>query len=784
MSRHNQASLISIAVAAILSPALASAQNEPSKDSPVQASVRESGLEEVVVTAQKRQESLQDVPIAVTALTAAVLQDAHITGLDGMASRVPNFQFGRQPSSAALAGFSIRGVLSNDSQSQVDNGVSVYLDGVYLGRNATNSFDIADIERVEVLRGPQGTLFGRNTTGGAINFITRAPTGEFGIKEDLTIGRYDEFRSRTRIDLPAWGPLSASITYLHREIDGWVENKSAGLTRDFQTYTEGHIGRVVAADTLGAEDVDSIYIPIRYDNGGAFTADYKFDYQDFAASQAGFQTLGTRPENDPFLNPLGPTVDFIYSLQPGLGGTNTVAKEALDAIYDPNRGTDTLRVMGHGLTLQWKLNDNLTIKNIASYRTADAKNVGNSFEGNLLIDPFGGTGNLFTLLTALSTREQHQMSNELQILGDGDALTWVAGAFYFDEGGRDYNPVPFFFTYPNPPENFAQRPGDMFANVDYENESTAIFAQATWHATDKLDLTAGARQTWDDRQELNYRPDLQTPDGPPTTKVKNDKLTWQGVAEYSFNPDLMVYGKVGTGYLSGGVYNTDAFDPEEITSYEVGLKGEFFDNRLRVNAAAFHSDYKDLQVFYFTTRVFYENAGKAKIDGLELEVTANPLDGLTLFGNLGLLDFEYEEYISAVGGGPPTDIADIADRAYTPDATMSLGAVYETQPMSSGAFWRFSVDGQWTDDMDFFVTIPIQGDDELANAAIAEAHWDLNARIGIADLPFWGSKATVSIWGKNLLDEQEPLYVADISGLISGSFQRPVTYGLDLTVQF
>jgi hypothetical protein len=115
---------------------------------------------------------------------------------------------------------------------------------------------------------------------------------------------------------------------------------------------------------------------------------------------------------------------------------------------------------------------------------------------------------------------------------------------------------------------------------------------------------------------------------------------------------------------------------------------------------------------------------------------------------------------------------------------MSLGALYETQPMSSGAFWRFSVDGQWTDDMDFFVTIPIQGDDELANAAIAEAHWDLNARVGIADLPLWGSKATVSIWGKNLLDEQEPLYVADISGLISGSFQRPVTYGLDLTVQF
>ena len=662
--------------------------------------MRESGLEEVVVTAQKRQESLQDVPIAVTALTAAVLDDAHITGLDGMASRIPNFQFGRQPSSAALSGFSIRGVLSNDSQSQVDNGVSVYLDGVYLGRNATNSFDMADIERVEVLRGPQGrSSVATRPVARSTSSRARRPASSASSRISPSAATTSSARERASI-CPRGVRFSASITYLHREIDGWVENKSAGLTRDFQTYTEGHIGRVVAADTLGAEEVDSIYIPIRYDNGGSFTADYKFDYQDFAGSQAGFQTLGTRPENDPFLNPLGPIVDFIYSFQPSLGGTNTVAKEALDAIYDPNRGTDTLRVMGHALTLQWELNDNLTIKNIASYRTADAKNVGNSFEGNLLIDPFGGTGNLFTLLTALSTREQHQMSNELQILGDSDAFSWVAGAFYFDEGGRDYNPVPFFFTYPDPPENFPQRPGDMFANVDYENESTALFAQGTWHATDKLDLTAGLRQTWDDRQELNYRPDLQTPDGPPVTKVKNDKLTWQGVAEYSFNPDFMVYGKVGTGYLSGGVYNTETFDPEEITSYQVGLKGEFFDNRLRVNAAAFHADYKDLQVFYFTTRVFYENAGKAKIDGFELEVTANPLDGLTLFGNLGLLDFKYEEYISAVGGGPPTDIADIADRAYTPDATLSLGAAYETQPMSSGAFWRFSVDGNgpttWT----------------------------------------------------------------------------------------
>jgi iron complex outermembrane receptor protein len=308
---------------------------------------------------------------------------------------------------------------------------------------------------------------------------------------------------------------------------------------------------VVAADTLGAEDVDSIYIPIRYDNGGAFTADYKFDYQDFAASQAGFQTLGTRPENDPFLNPLGPTVDFIYSLQPGLGGTNTVAKEALDAIYDPNRGTDTLRVMGHGLTLQWKLNDNLTIKNIASYRTADAKNVGNSFEGNLLIDPFGGTGNLFTLLTALSTREQHQMSNELQILGDGDALTWVAGAFYFDEGGRDYNPVRSSLRTRTLPRTSRSGPATCSpTSTTRTSRLRSSRRRPGMPRTSSISPPVRGRRGTTARSSTTV-PICRRPTGRRPPRSRTTSSPGKGVAEYSFNPDLMVYGKVGTGLPLG-----------------------------------------------------------------------------------------------------------------------------------------------------------------------------------------------------------------------------------------
>lgn len=773
MNRSSQAGLIGLAATFVVGAA--GAQDQETVETV-------GGLQEITVTAQKREESLQDVPIAVTALSADDLEKAHITSLAGIGNRIPNFQFGRQSSSAGLAAYSIRGINANDTQSQLDAGVGVYLDGVYIGRNATAVFDLADIERIEVLRGPQGTLFGRNTTGGAISFITRAPTGEFGIRQDLTAGRYDEFRSRTRIDLPAMGPFTASLTYLHREIDGWVDNLSAGLVRDYTDYSDGRIGKVKAADTLGAEDVDAVFAAIRYDGGGSLIGTYRFDYTDYRGTQASQQTLGLRTEDNPFINPLGATIAYIYSLQPGLGGTNTISTRPLDAVHEPNRGWDRLEVTGHSLTLEYALNGGLTIKNIAAYRSAKTINVGNAFEGNLLIDPFEGTGNTFTILNALSTRSQHQISNELQLLGDSEALTWVAGAFYFQEEARDWNPVPFFLTYPATNAGFTLRPGDMFADVALKNSSFAVFAQATWHATDQLDLTFGARQTWDDREELNFRPDLQTPAGPPLTKVDFDKATWQFVAEYDLRNDLMVYGKVGTGYLSGGVYNTDPFEPEEITSYEIGFKGEFFDNRLRVNAAAFEADYKNLQIFYFTDKVFYENAGRAKTRGLEVEATAALGRGLTLFGNFGLLDFDFKEYISAQTSIPPVDIADIAHRAYAADWTFSAGFTYETRPFRSGAYLEFSADAQSTDDYQTIV-VPIS-DPDLAKAATIESHWMVNARVSLVDLPISDVRATVSLWGKNLLDEREPLYVADISGLISGSFMRPRTYGVDLRMEF
>jgi iron complex outermembrane receptor protein len=711
-----------------------------------------------------------------------MLENARVTNIEGLTSRAPNFKVVRQPSSAALAQYNLRGIQGGDTQSQIDSGVGIYIDGVYLGRASSSLFDIADIDRVEVLRGPQGTLFGRNTTGGAVNFVTRTPPGRFGIRQDLTAGNFGEFRSRTRIDLPAMGAFTASVSYLHRKVDGWVRNLNPGVTHDLTATSLGRIGRIESGSTLGAEKSDSVFAAIHYDSEGPLTADYRFDYTDFRGTQDAFQTFGFRTETDPGINPLGGIAQFIYSLQPRLGGTSVVSAKPLDAVAAPSLGTDRMKIAGHSLTLSYKLTDAMTLKNIAAYRSSDALNTGNSFEGNYLIDPFGGTGHQFTILNAFSTRRQHQVSDELQLFGDTDKLRWVTGAFFFEENANDYNPVPFFTTYP---ANgiLTLKPADIFADVQLKQGSFATFGQLTWHATDRLDLTAGVRQTWDKREELNFRPDLVAQAGgvPPTTKVNFDKLTWQANADFNLTRRIMLYGKVGTGYLSGGVYNTVPFKPESIISYELGLKSELFDRRLRLNLAAFDAEYKDLQVFYFTSRVFYENAGKARIKGLELEATAVPFDRLTLNGSVGLLDFNYEKYVSAIGG-VPTDIANVARRQNTPKGTFSGGVQYDTREISAGAYLSFAVDAQWRDDVKF-VVLPIS-DPALDEAATSKAAWTVNARASLVNVPVSAGKVRVSVFGQNLFDTRRPEYVADISGLISGSFNRPRTYGLELTAEF
>lgn len=736
------------------------------------------GLQEIVVTAQKREQNLQRVPVAVSALDSEALENQRITNVTGLGNIVPNFQVVRLPSNAALPAFSLRGVLGGETVSQIDTGVSVYIDGIYLGRSAGSVFDVAEIERIEVLRGPQGTLFGRNTTGGAVNVITRKPTGEFGVRQDLTYGSYDEFRSKTRVDMPEIGGFRASLTYSHREVDGYVKNLAAGTERIYGPGTNGKIGTSRAAKTLGAENVDSVFVAVNHDDGGIFTADYKFDFTDFRGSQLGMQAIGFRGPNDvPGSNPLGGLVEMIFGLQPGLGGTNIVSSKPLKALYEPQRGTDKLRAQGHSLTLAYEANSEITLKNIAGYRRLEILSNGNSFEGNRLIDPFGGTGDDFTVLNAVSHRKQHQFSDEFQVLGTHDRFNWVAGGFYFEEHSRDYNSVQFFKTFPRQGEPVPITAADQYIDAKINNRSYAVYGQASVELTESFTVTGGARQTWDKREEINYL-------APPVNKGKAsfDRLTWQLVGEYQATPDVMLYAKVGTGYLSGGIYNGKPFGAERLVSYEAGLKSQLWDNKLRFNLAAFNANYDDLQVAVFTTVMNYENAGKARIKGIEAELTAAPIQGLQISANLGLLDFDFKKYLSTAATGQLEDIADIAVRAQTPSVTFSANILYETQPMANGVYLAFLLDAAYRGDTRFPL-IPF-ADPELDKAATSQAHWIVNGRVSLLNLPIGDNTLKLSLWGQNLFNKRVVQFSADISGFAAASFNRPRTVGVDASFSF
>lgn len=736
------------------------------------------GLQEIVVTAQKREQNLQRVPIAVSALDTDALENQRISSVAGLGSIVPNFQVVRQPSNAALPAFSLRGVLGGETVSQIDNGVSIYIDGVYLGRSSGSLFDVAEIERIEVLRGPQGTLFGRNTTGGAVNVITRKPTGEFGVRQDLTYGSYDEFRTRTRLDLPEMGGFRASLTYSHREVDGYVKNLAAGTERIYGPGTDGKIGTSRAAKTLGAENVDSVFVAVNYDDGGRFTADYKFDYTDFRGSQLGMQALGFRGPNDlPGSNPMGALIETIFALQPGLGGTNILAPKPLSALYEPQRATDKLRAQGHSLTLAYEASDSITLKNIAGFRRLEILSNGNSFDGNRLIDPFGGTGNDFTVLNAISHRKQRQFSDEFQVLGNHEGFNWVAGAFYFEEHSRDFNSVQFFKTFPRQGEPVPITAADQYIDARIKNSAYALFAQGSLELTDQFTVTAGARQTWDKRQEINYL-------APPADKAKAsfDRMTWQLVGEYQATPAVMVYAKAGTGYLSGGIYNGEPFEAEKLLSYEAGVKSQLWDNRVRLNVAAFSANYDDLQVAIFRSVMNYENAGKARIKGVEAELTVAPAEGLQIGANLGLLDFDFKKFLSTAATGQLEDIADIAVRAQTPSVTFSANVLYETQPMANGAYLAFLLDAAYRGDTRFPI-IPF-ADPELSKAATSQAHWIVNGRVSLVDLPLGDNTLKLSLWGQNLFNKRVVQFSADISGFVAGSFNKPRTVGIDASFNF
>ena len=262
--------------------------------SPTQTAVETAGLQEITVTAQRREQNLQSVPISVTALTQEDLTANRVADVLDLSAIAPNLTVRSGPGGSNLPSYSIRGLVARGTAPGQDKGISLYLDGVYLQNVIGSIADLADIERIEVLKGPQGTLFGRNATGGAISFITHDPSGTFSARQEFTAGNYNQFRSKTHVDLPAWGPLSASFSYVHSERRGDVRNLGAGTTWDF-TRADSSMGVRTSPRYLGDQDIDAGFGALKLDVADNLTFVLKLDYEQnhFFAGCAGPCRVGS-----------------------------------------------------------------------------------------------------------------------------------------------------------------------------------------------------------------------------------------------------------------------------------------------------------------------------------------------------------------------------------------------------------------------------------------------------------------------------------------------------------
>lgn len=745
------------------------------------ASGETGGLREIVVTAQRKSENLQDVPVAVTAFDSEAIATNRIQNVSDLGALAPNAVVFRQPGGGNIPQLSIRGVNAGNSASETDNPITMYIDGVYMGRTVGAIFDLADIERIEVLKGPQGTLFGRNSTGGAVSITTSDPSGVLGAKIDGTVGNFSQRRVRATLDLPEWNGLSLRLSYLHGERDGDIRNLGAGTKWDFTERSGGVWGVRTSPETLGAENVDAFRAALKYE-AGDFSATYKFDLSDSNSTAPGTGLLTLDATG--IIESQG-TASELAAL--GLV-TSQTRPDAVNNAFDT---ATEQRTMGHVLTMNVKATDNLTFKNILSYRTNKIKysnqidaaggllqNATTDYLANLLGGlGFGGMdtdpnstanqGDPLVLLGIVVGTNNQQFTEEAQLNYESDKFSSIVGAFYFDEN-VDLNklgtPLALFaqglstdadgvITVPGAPDNSSV----------VKNKSYAVYGQGTYHVTDQLDLTVGGRQTWDDRFSYNL--------SPVPYRVKQDKFTYLFGANYKPSEDVLTYIKYSTGYVSGGVLGGVPYEPELARSLEGGVKADLLGNTLRVNAAVFHTKFSGVQFITFANGIqIQKNAGKAKSTGAEIEITAAPVRGLTINAAMGYSDFKYTELDPAIG------TLDTFMPSYRSKVTANGSIDYDVVELANGAVVTAHADVQYRSKFD---VAPLR-----TALSVAPQRALVGARLSLRDFDLGFTKASVALWGKNLTNSKALSYGTDLGVLVSGLWEQARTYGMDLSIKF
>jgi len=752
-----QLSKSAMALAILLSTAAqtAWAQEQPAAED-------NEGLDEIVVTAQRREQLLQDVPVAVSSISAEQLSNRGVTSLANLnTGTVPGLVVFKSAGIATQLGLNIRGVtVSDPGQGTVEQGVPVYIDGVYLGRSQGLGMDLAEPERIEVLRGPQGTLFGRNAEGGAVQIITRRPSGELQLSTEATIGNFEYTRLLAHLDLPEFAGISLRVSGLLSELGGYVENTPSNPA-------------LSAQENFGLEDNSGWRLAAHWEATPNFFVDYSYDSSRSEYTSQYFQ----------------------YNNRTGVPiGAHLPEPGRVDQSWLP-MWLDRLstEAAGHTLTATWDINDSITLRSITSFRTLEdggfnqtagalsfSPQAGVPIPGNAPLLSYGRTG-----IAAAAFLDQEQRSQEFQLIGSAPRLEYTAGVFYYHEEVSDtrLTGATIYYTSPGPSNPVSVNPVIIAQpNVNVvDSQSYAAFGQATWTPpvlNDRLELTLGLRYSVDDKLAQRV-----VAGGVPLAvplQSAYDGQRWDPVAviQYNFDDDTQAYLRYATGYRAGGVAVRSptfrSYEEETATTWELGYKTNF-GPRSRLNLALFHNEINGYQINTLVDPAVNISLVDTinipvpyTVRGIEAEFEWRPIDPLHLQISYAFSDEEDPSYEVA---GVPVRIV----QPGVPEHMVSLSADYEV-PLSF-ADLVFHLDYQYSDEY-YRPNVATAGTDAAYFPTTLDV---LNGRITLRDMQIGGGDVSLALWFKNILDTEDVLFSSTAGGYV---LSDPRTFGLTLRARY
>jgi iron complex outermembrane receptor protein len=766
-------------------------------------------VEEVVVTAQKRAQNLQDVPVAVTALTEDTLTANRVTTVRDLTAAVPNLVVRTQVGGSGLPNYTMRGLVGHGGTIGADKGISIYFDGVYLSSSYGSVIELSEIERVEVLRGPQGTLFGRNSTGGAISFITPEPSGEFRLKQIVSVGNYDQFRTVTSLHTPQWGPFSARFSYTHSERRGDIRNLGAGTRWDFSPAFGGKSVVLTSPKWLGGYNNEAFAGVIKFEPDEKFDAVLRFDYSESDFSAEGWGATWASP-----------STRAIVAAQPNQALMTPISNKRPKALNNASTVPSHSEAWGAALTTTYQVSDEITVKNILAYRKTKFSSPWTETTGfGGLINTGGAAftpasvlgaalaastlGAPYTLRASTNTGAEKQWTDELQLNIDTSFVTLTAGAMYFEltvsrapfgeEVGLGRARASANMVFPGRVVPFAGQPiGTRGRETTLKVRSYAGYGQAEVHLTDQLDVIGGIRYTKDRKKGV----DLGQYSGLAPTVVlleyRGDEITYNLGVNYEFGENFNAYGKYSTGFISGGGSYGITFDPETAKSWEVGLKADWLDRRLRTNLALFSVKYGGLHAVTSgltlvppqpSVNLIIINSGDARAKGVELETTFTPLTGLTLSAGVGYTDFKFLRL-------SPSALAGQAEfgEAYRPKWTANLSAQYESRPLFDEVRLNARVDASYRSKQLAYggvaASLAVAERALFKSAGVIPGHWLANGRVALEGFRIGGGEATLALWGRNLFNSKAINYSIPVVVSLIADYERARTFGVDLTLEF